>query len=240
MTKYIQHFIRGRWEARAETPEQLSARFLRMIDAFVEIDPIFSLWACDYRQPRILEMLRDRFAEEVAAKVAQDGSGTRYPQFGYRFGAYTRDAPEGCSFIVECNAGATAETALPNDVTMATFGQPNPDPNIVDYRLMRAALLAIVDAWEPVQAAAFSNQLFLRSPEANYFRNAWIQYLCPWLAEKITPPPTVLAEHLPNGGLLMSATTETFDVDNPAHLAAARDMAAAMAPLDQLPWPSER
>ena len=38
----------------------------------------------------------------------------------------------------------------------------------------------------------------------------------------------------------MTATTETFDVDNPAHLAAARDMAAAMAPLNALPWPSGR
>jgi hypothetical protein len=36
----------------------------------------------------------------------------------------------------------------------------------------------------------------------------------------------------------MTATTETFDVDNPAHLKAAQDMAAAMAPLDALPWPS--
>jgi hypothetical protein len=37
-----------------------------------------------------------------------------------------------------------------------------------------------------------------------------------------------------------SATTETFDIDNPAHLKAAQDMAAAMAPLNALPWPSPR
>ncbi len=239
MTEFIQNFIKGRWEARAETPEELAARFLRMIDAFKAIDPIFRFWACNYRRPRNFETLRDSFAREVAAKVAQDGSGNRYPEFGYRFGAYTRDAPEGGSFIIECKAGATAQNAFPNDVTMATFGR-NPDPEIVDYRLMRSALLAIVDAWEPVKAAAFSNQLFVRSREANYFREAWIQYLCPRLAEKITPPSTVLSEHLPNGGLLMTATTETFDVDNPAHLKAAQDMAAAMAPLDLLPWPSQR
>ena len=47
-------------------------------------------------------------------------------------------------------------------------------------------------------------------------------------------------EHLPNGGLLMSATTESFDVDNPAHFKAAQDMAAAMAPLNDLRWPSGR
>ena len=239
MTEFIQNFIRARWEARAQTPDELAVRFLRMIDSLAKINPIFGLWACNYRRPRNFETLRDRFAEEIVAKVARDGSGNRYPQFGYHFGAYTRDAPEGGSFIIGCNAGATAENAFPNDVTMATFGR-NPDPEIIDYRLTRSALLAIVDAWEPVQAAAFSNQLFMRSREANYFREAWIQYLTPWLAEKITPPSSVPSEHLPNGGLLMTATTETFDVDNPAHLKAAQDMAAAMAPLNALPWPSGR
>lgn len=37
----------------------------------------------------------------------------------------------------------------------------------------------------------------------------------------------------------MSAMTETFKADNPAHLSVARDMAAAMAPLNKLPWPSD-
>jgi hypothetical protein len=98
----------------------------------------------------------------------------------------------------------------------------------------------MVDAWEPVRGCATSRQLSQFDKSDSYFPPAWIQYLCPWLAEKITPPSTVLSEHLPNGGLLMSATTETFDIDNSAHLSAARDMAAAMAPLNALPWPSER
>ena len=42
--------------------------------------------------------------------------------------------------MVECTAGATAETTFPNKVTMATFGH-NPKPTSVDYRLMRAAVL---------------------------------------------------------------------------------------------------
>ncbi|HYA79629.1 MAG TPA: hypothetical protein VED87_01705, partial [Methylocystis sp.] len=59
-----------------------------------------------------------------------------------------------------------------------------------------------------------------------------------WLAQKIAPPTTALVERLPGGGLLMTAATETFDVNNPNHMAVADDMAAAMAPLDRLPWPS--
>jgi hypothetical protein len=53
----------------------------------------------------------------------------------------------------------------------------------------------------------------------------------------VTPlPAPVLVEHLPNGGLLMSATAETFDIENPSHMAAARSIAAAIAPLNDLPW----
>lgn len=52
----------------------------------------------------------------------------------------------------------------------------------------------------------------------------------------VTPPPApVIVERLANGGLLMSATTQTFDVENPAHMAAAREIAAAIAPLNALP-----
>lgn len=108
----------------------------------------------------------------------------------------------------------------------------------MSYRVFRPALLPIVDAWDPVIAGAKSHPLVQSDEARSYFSLAWMKYLCPWLAEKITPPSTVLAEHLPNGGLLMAATTETFDVDNPMHLAAAQDMATAMAPLDRLPSPS--
>jgi Immunity protein 52 len=59
----------------------------------------------------------------------------------------------------------------------------------------------------------------------------------PWLASLITVPAApVIVEHLPNGGLLMSATRETFDVENPAHMAAARQIGAAIASLNDLPW----
>jgi hypothetical protein len=46
----------------------------------------------------------------------------------------------------------------------------------------------------------------------------------------------VIVGRLANGGLLMSATTQTFDVENPAHMAAAREIVAAIAPLNALPW----
>jgi hypothetical protein len=236
------YYIRASWEARAETPDELAARFLRMIDALKQIDPVFSRWSCGRTRHLVeFENVRDRYAEEIAAGLARSDWGEPTPVYGYSFGAVTRDTPRDRFFAATCNAGGTARSPFSNAVTFTTSSNKAMlDPNVVGYRVFRPALLAIVDAWEPAHAAAYSQQLIQRYGGDSYFSPAWIQYLCPWLAEKITPPSTVLSEYLPGGGLLMTATTETFDVDNPAHLKAAQDMAAAMAPLDALPWPSGR
>ncbi len=241
-TKSKGYYVSGNWEGRAETPDELAARFLRMIDSFEEIDPVFSLWTSGRKRPRKFETIRDRYAEEIAAGVTTDDWGESVPSDGYWFSARTRDTPNNRSFAVRCKAGSVLKYSFTNHVTLTTssLADPRPDADVVSYRVFRAALLAIVDAWEPVRAGAYSQQLIQLYASDSFFPAAWIQYLCPWLAEKITLPSTVLSEYLPNGGLLMSATTETFDVDNLAHLKAAQDMAAAMAPLDLLPWPSQR
>jgi hypothetical protein len=38
---------------------------------------------------------------------------------------------------------------------------------------------------------------------------------------------------------LLSATQDTFRVDNPAHLAVAQDILKALAPFEALPWPPD-
>ncbi|MGH6838129.1 MAG: Imm52 family immunity protein [Methylocella sp.] len=112
-----------------------------------------------------------------------------------------------------------------------------PDPSVATYEIFKPALLAVVEAWDPVCAMSYPDALFKLVPGGTYFHESWIQYLCPSLATLVTPPSApVIVERLANGGLLMSATRQTFDVENPAHMAAARDMAASIAPLNALPW----
>ena len=106
------YYIRASWEGRAETPDELAARFLRMIDAFKEIDPVFSLWTCGAKRPKKFEEVRDRYAEEIAAGMTRDDWGEPTPVYGYWFGAFTRDTPRNRSFAVTCNAGATIKRHL--------------------------------------------------------------------------------------------------------------------------------
>ena len=58
--------IRAYWERRAETPETLAARFLRLTDRLRGIDPILALWTRGTYRAWIYETLCDRYAEEIA------------------------------------------------------------------------------------------------------------------------------------------------------------------------------
>jgi hypothetical protein len=53
------------------------------------------------------------------------------------------------------------------------------------------------------------------------------------------PPRSAIVEHTPQGGIVMIATKDRFDVTNPDHLAAAREIEAAIAPVNALPWPPD-
>jgi hypothetical protein len=120
-------------------------------------------------------------------------------------------------------------------VIFETASQSIPDPAAITYPIFKSALIALIEAWEAEECHALPYNLLDFVKRGDHFQEAWMQYLSPPLAHLIAPPSTTINEWLQNGGLLMSATTETFRVDNPAHLAAARDIAAATKPLNALP-----
>jgi len=231
-------YIQCEWEAAAETPARLAARFACMIDALARIDPLLSLWNCGDIGCTPYELVRDYYAEEIAENVSRDDWGEPDAKRGYFVCAITRDTPRNRSFAASGWAGAIVGDPFANSVEFSTSVTGDADPDVMTYRIFRPAITAIAQAWEPVKAAAYTEQLRGLPENRGWFPMPWIQYLSPWLAQKITPPSTALVERLPDGGLVMSATTESFDVDNPRHMAVAADIANAMAPLERLPWPS--
>jgi Immunity protein 52 len=229
--------IHAYWERRVETPDALAARFVRMIDGLADIDPVLSLWTCASSRPKKFEIVSDHYSEEVAKCIVKDDWGEPLPIYGYRFSAVTREQARERLFSARVHAGSTYPKPFPNDAVLSTSSGYVPDPSVITYNIFKPALLAMTEAWDPARCAAYPHALIAPVPGGIYFYEAWIQYLCPWLASLVTPPPApVIVEHLPNGGLLMSATTQTFDVENPAHMAAAREIAAAIVPFNALPW----
>jgi len=232
-----EYYVRGCWEAREETPDEIATRFLHHIDLLRDIDPVFSLWISGAKGPKKLEAIRHRFAEEVAADISRDDFGKPEPIYGYWPGAYTREQPDRLRYAIRVQAGVHLPTAKnQNDAIFITSSRNNPDPAAITYRIFKAALLAMVQAWEPADCIASPEGMHGFADTSLHFREVWMQYLSAPLARLMIPPPTAIVEQLPNGGILMSVTDETFDPDNSTHLAVARDIAAATASLNSLPY----
>jgi hypothetical protein len=230
-------YIRACWASREETPEALADRFVKLIDRIRQIDAVFELWTSDSGGPKPFETLRNHYAEVVKSHISDDDFGDPVPVDGYWFGGYTRGQPDSRRYVINVHAGAHKPTTKnQNDLMFQTTTIATPAPSSVTYPLFKAVLLAIVDIWKPDDCLVMPEQLMDLMDLDRHFRDPWMQYLSKPFADLITPPGNVIVERFADGGLLLSATTETFDVANPAHLAGARAIGSATAPLEKLPY----
>jgi hypothetical protein len=230
------YYIQAHWGARPETPAAIAARFLRTIDLLRPIDPLFAKWVTGVNKPVDFDTVRDRFEDIVSGNVTHDDYGEPEPIYGYGPFASSNKRSGPLTYSLHVNAGANLpERESQNYAELTTCRGEIPDPRAITYRIFRPALLALVEAWEPADCYAIPHELLKLIDSDGHFRAVWMQYLSAPLARLIAPPSTAIKEWLPNGGLLMSATAEIFKTDNPAHLAAARDIAAATKSLNALP-----
>jgi hypothetical protein len=235
--------IYGFWGPRRETPEALAPRFDRLIDRLALIDPVFGnwFWLVRYETPILFTLIRDQLAQRIAAAVTLGDDGEPEPIFGYRFGTLnTLDTTPQLIDLSNCAGSWIEDKDLhPNSARLGTDWYVAPDPAIVTYRIFKPALLALAESFETSFCAAFPGDLVDLWPTGPKFRFGWVNYVCPRFAPLITPPQTAIVEYRPDGGLLMAATDETFVTSNPQHMAVARDIEAALAPLNALPWPPD-
>jgi hypothetical protein len=216
------------WGPRAETPEDLAIRYGKLIDALRDISPLLQTWVFG---AKTFDAMRPRLAQFIASKVMKDDFGKPDPIFGSLFGHYTKGQPESLSYSLNVCVGATYPERFLNHVIFQTESGTIPAPEAITYEIFKPALLAVVEAWAPELCFAYPTELLKQIERTSYFRENWMLYLSPRLVPFVTPPQTSINEYLADGGLLMSATTETFRIDNPHHMAVARDIKAAVAHL---------
>jgi hypothetical protein len=237
--KYIGYAIMSCWGPRPETPEAIAKRFLNLVDGLAGIDPVFSNWICDLdKQPVPFESIRGDLAAAVERRVSRADDGEPTPIYGYSFTAVNEmlRGPRNIGILVR--AGSRVEGPfLINSAEVGTSERIVPDAAIVTYPIFRAALLVLAEAFDVTWCRAYPNDLEIAPKE--FFNAGWMTYISPRFATLITPPITAIVEHRPNGALFMAATDETFVTENPKHVAVARDVQAALAPLNALPWPPD-
>ncbi len=238
------------WDPRAETPAELGQRILKNFDSLSQMSPHFKdWWFSDHslkvedlldEEPEVieeklrtslrpLETMRGRMTEMVELGVRRDDFRNPQPNGGYAITA--SNGFENSPFTVSLQAHGGGIVNPRAGIRSAQFETgADPDTAIIAYPLFKEVLKSIVAAWDVRHAQAYSGMLekLWHEPSKLFLDLAWMTYLAPELAEQVTPPSNVLVEHMDDGGLLMIAAEETFDTENPKHMAAARSILEAL------------
>ncbi len=239
--------ITGYWGPRRETPQTCAARLSRMFDALSAIDSVFGNWLCSSQMKLVphATLSLDGLAALIEKGVDRAEVSRRpTPQYGYRFGAVNSAKKNPRLVDVSVHAGQeVSANFFINTASIRTAPLDDQNASFINLQVFKPALLALASAWDVTWCAAYPWSLLdLRTkpnPPRPWFSLAWMTYISPRFAPMITPPRSAISEWLPNGALLMIATEERFETENPAHLAVARDIEAALAPVNALPWPPD-
>ena len=235
--------INSYWGPREETLEAIADRYIRTVEALMRIDPVFTPWIFIGARPTVapFDQARTKLPELLAKGLAKDWG----PAEGYQFGGTNSIGFNRRSISLRCRAGnSMPPRGYNNSVTLTTVPHnyfPT-DASIVTYDLFRSAMLAIIEAWDVTWCAAYPTDIMKFWPpvgSGHHFRLAWMTYVSPRFASLIRPPRGVESQTVAGGGVLRVATRERFDVTNTGHMAAARAIDTAMAPLNALPWPPD-
>ncbi|HXP30175.1 MAG TPA: Imm52 family immunity protein [Stellaceae bacterium] len=234
------------WGPRADTPERLAPRFLRTLAALSESEPDFTNWHIGHTKHTPLAAASfDDVVKFVADGNDLEGTGAVFPKEGYWFSTTSFPPNKARRVLLRFHAGCTIPANLfINTAALETGPLCAENASLITLSVLKPALLVLASLWEPMWCglAPWSVHDFQpkRGPHQRpRFGVEWVTYLSPRFAPLVTPPRTAITEYLPNGALLMIATEDRFTVDNPEHLATARDIEAALAPVNALPWPPD-
>jgi hypothetical protein len=212
---------------RREDPAVIGAKLLDSLDALSRIDPLFTDWkildpvAMTSVPPAIA---RTHISTIVENNVVRDDYDQPEPESGYSLVGLTANPKPSRILTLRVRAGAVSDGEM--SLRFGDILQPT-DPLIVTYTLFREALLATSAIWQPLWAYVSAFMMdYWRGPivpgapviRYNPFFITWIAYLSPGVTRGFVVEPDLRTESTPDGGLLMSATDERFDLANPEHL----------------------
>lgn len=230
-------------------PKTIGDRLVRTLDALSASDPsVFTNWQVTDHSTKSsvpLGAARARIGAVIENNVVRDDLGEPDPGSGYDVWAYTDVADASRLMHLWIKAGGKRD----GHVWLKT-GAPTVrgDLSIVTFPIFKAALLALVANWPlpwtcahhsfksnyamvPVHGGAgykLESRPMLPTFPNSPFEIPWIGYLSADLVAGIKLTSEIKIERVPNGGLLMIATEDRLDPDDPEHLRRARIIAETM------------
>jgi hypothetical protein len=237
------------WGSRREDAAACAQRLRRMLIELPTIHPVFaSVWHQSGTEAEIPlfnseppELAEVRKVVEAGVSIA-DGVDEPRPEWGYNVFAWC-GVRGGCSVSLTMSAGCGTVSGLRrymNTVHLTPFVKEASDAVLQSFECTRAMLRIIAAAWEPDYASVYFGDYWdhLKTSPGHWpeVRSGWMTYLSADYARRIVAPAAARVELAP-GGMVLLATKERFSMDNPAHVAAADAIQAALAPLSVRQWP---
>jgi hypothetical protein len=236
------------WGDRAENASSCAVRLARLFNQLSQIHPAFAEWfhqgfnseewnipLCS--NPPKIEGLAALFNE---GRFYTDVGNVLMPQLGFSISGWNgRSGGYGCSFHNDAGAWSDSRN-FPNNFRLQTRTRTVANADFVNAAVLGATLRAIVTAWDAdwgrVYDWYYENPIMSppRKEDIPPFWSGWIVYLAAHFAEHVSVPPGVIAEEVPGHGLMLFATKDAFDRDNPVHMAAAYSIQEALEPIQDM------
>lgn len=245
----VTYSIESAWPGKPEPPAAIGSTFLQFLERLQALHPMFCNWVTrkaapvDWEDPSEypvktvpVAMLGSDLAPWVIANMKRDDWLKPDPDLGYWLFGYSDD-PGAMSGADQVDVFICAGNRWRDHGTfeVGSWVAP-PNPALSTYPIYKGALLAMVSTWAPPWVNARCS-IWGQKPTSppglppfpySGFQMPWISYLCAERAAKLGPTPDLMTERTPDGGLLISATTDRFDPSNFEHMRASQRMAEIM------------
>jgi hypothetical protein len=238
--------VNSAWPGRPEPPGDVGKRFLRTLELLEPLHPTFHDWytvaaapvdwedPAEYPLPTIdVAALGPDLSPWVVANVRRDDFTRPDPDSGYLLGASSHDpSNKSKGDVLDAVFCAGGKWVDHGSIDIGSVIAP-PNPALVTYPIFRGFLLAMVSVWSPPWVSARCS-IWGRKPPTlpglppfpySGFQMPWISYFRPEVADKLGPLTDLMTERTPDGGLLITATTDKFDPTNPEHMRPSQRMA---------------
>jgi hypothetical protein len=239
------YLVLARWRRGQESASRIGARLLEAVDQMARLSPAFPNWefvermGADSARGVPVNHLRSRMTAFVEGQVVTDDFGEPEPESGYNVTALgavvvaDHDTPRRAA--LKTSTGSS----WGNELSFEIGDSLDPaDPNLVTYPIYREALETLASAWpcpwvsvEAIRHSRIESKAWMPpGPDASGAeflasiaaaeppppeRMIWIYYLSPPLAAGLAPPADLAPARTPGGGLILSAATTPFDLDDP-------------------------
>ena len=230
--------ILARMEDEELPAKEVASRALRLFDALAPLHPIFQTlyWIeapvfAEHVEPTMtpFHIIREDMVAAIERGANRDDDRIPSPElYGFRSHLRTTNRmPSSTTMSVSFTAGGRAGMSR---AKLATDRRVAADPTFLTFDVMRGAVLALCEPFQATSCFAFPDNLRRHWDLNQCCKLGAMIYLGPAATALVVPPASAIVEYRPSGGLFMAATRDTFDAENPRHLAVARDINDSIRP----------